>query len=75
MGPIIVTTGGLLTDENQKVLDRDYEPIPELFATGNCCGGRFGFQYSTPVSGISLGMAHTLGREAGRWIANLEPNL
>ena len=74
LGPVIVTTGGLLTDENQNVLDHDYETIPGLFATGNCCGGRFGLQYSTPVSGISLGMAHTLGREAGRWIAALEPN-
>ena len=74
LGPVIVTTGGLLTDENQNVLDRNYETIPGLFATGNCCGGRFGLQYSTPVSGISLGMAHTLGREAGRWIAGLDNN-
>ena len=74
LGPVIVTTGGLLTDENQNVLDHDYETIPGLFATGNCCGGRFGLQYSTPVSGISLGMAHTLGREAGRWMAGLPDN-
>ena len=74
LGPVIVTTGGLLTDENQNVLDRNYETIPGLFATGNCCGGRFGLQYSTPVSGISLGMAHTLGREAGRWMAGLPDN-
>lgn len=74
LGPVIVTTGGLLTDENQNVLDHNYETIPGLFATGNCCGGRFGLQYSTPVSGISLGMAQTLGREAGRWMAALKPN-
>lgn len=74
LGPVIVTTGGLLTDENQNVLDQSYEPIPGLFATGNCCGGRFGLQYSTPVSGISLGMCHTLGREAGRWMAGLPEN-
>lgn len=75
LGPVIVTTGGLLTDENQNVLDSNYEPIPGLFATGNCCGGRFGLQYSTPVSGISLGMAQTLGREAGRWMAELPSHL
>lgn len=65
-GPIMVTVGGLVTNEEQKVLDKGYEPIPGLYATGNCCGRRFGSQYSTPISGVSIGMAITLGREAGR---------
>ena len=71
LGAFMCTTGGLLTDENQNVLDSDYEPIPGLFASGNTCGGRFGPQYSTPVSGISIGIAQTLGREAGIYIASL----
>lgn len=66
-----VTVGGLLTDEFQNVLGQDWEPIPGLYATGNTCGGRFGLQYFTPVGGISLGMCHTLGREAGRTVAAL----
>lgn len=70
-GPFMCTTGGLLTDENQNVLGSDFEPIPGLFASGNCCGGRFGLQYSTPVSGISIGMAQTMGREAGIYMASL----
>jgi succinate dehydrogenase/fumarate reductase flavoprotein subunit len=72
-GPLLATTGGLLTDDEQNVLDRDCEPISGLYASGNCCGGRFGFQYTTPVSGISIGMAQTMGMLAGRTIAALPP--
>ena len=68
-GFTMTTLGGLVTDEDQVVLDDAYEPIPGLYATGNCCGRRFGPQYSTPISGISIGMAITLGRAAGRTAA------
>ena len=70
-GNIMVTTGGLMTDENQNVLDQAFEPIPGLYATGNCCGGRFALQYSTPVSGISISIAQTRGLLAGEHIAAL----
>ena len=66
LGRIMCTCGGLLTDETQNVLDDGFEPIPGLFATGNCCGRRYGPQYSTPTAGLSIGMCVTLGREAGR---------
>ena len=66
---ILVTVGGLLTDEHQNVLGMDFEPIPGLYATGNCCGGRFGLQYSTSLPGQSISMAQTLGREVGRQVA------
>ncbi len=65
IGMLMVTTGGLLTDENQRVLNAKKEPIPGLFATGNCCGRRFGPQYSTPISGVSIGICYALGRLAG----------
>lgn len=65
IGWIMDTTGGLLTDEYQNVLDMSKDPIPGLYATGNCCGRRFGVQYSTPISGVSIGIAIALGREAG----------
>lgn len=68
---LLVTMSGLMIDEHQQVLDQDFEPIPGLYATGNCSGGRFGFQYTTSLPGQSISMAQTLGREAGRWIANL----
>lgn len=66
----MVTVGGLLTDGKQRVLDERYQPIQGLYATGNCCGRRFGSQYSTPISGVSIGMAITLGREAGMMAAS-----
>ena len=69
---ILCAVGGLLTDENQNVLGQDFTPIPGLFATGNCCGRRFGPQYSTPTAGVSIGIAITLGREAGKEAAKQE---
>jgi len=71
IGYFLVTVGGLLTNEYQNVLDQNKDPIPGLYATGNCCGRRFGLQYSTPVAGVSIGIAITLGREAGRIVAEL----
>jgi hypothetical protein len=71
MGSFLVTVGGLLTDEYQNVLNQKKEPIPGLYATGNCCGRRFGLQYSTPIAGVSVGMAITLGREVGKIVSKL----
>lgn len=66
LGRIMCTCGGLLTDETQNVVDDGFDPIPGLYATGNCCGRRYGPQYSTPTAGLSIGMCITLGREAGK---------
>ena len=70
-GSMLVTTGGLLTDDNSQVLGEDFEPIPGLFAAGNNCGGRFGFQYSTSIPGESLGLANTQGMMVGQYVASL----
>ncbi len=69
-GGMLVTMGGLVTDGDQRVLDQNYHVIPGLYATGNCCGRRVGLQYSTPIAGVSIGLAITLGREAGRAAAS-----
>lgn len=71
VGRIMCTVGGLVTDENQNVLDLNFNKLPGLYATGNCCGRRFGPQYSTPTAGISIGIAIVLGREAGIAAATL----
>ena len=60
---------GLVIDENQAVLDKNYDPIPGLYATGNNSGGRFAVQYSTPMPGLTLGLAMTLGRVLGKELA------
>lgn len=66
LGETMVTMGGILTDGEQNALDKDYEPIPGLYVSGNDCGRRFGYEYFTPIPGVSLGMAITLGRECGK---------
>ena len=70
MGPM-VTVDGLWTDDHQQVYDQNLDVIPGLYATGNCCGRRFGVQYSTPVAGVSIGIAWTLGRELGKYLSSL----
>jgi fumarate reductase flavoprotein subunit len=65
----MVTLAGLVIDENQRVLDDNDDPIPGLFATGNCSGGRYSTDYITPISGNSIGWAFTMGRIAGKYIA------
>lgn len=66
LGETMVTCGGIITDGDQNALDKDYQPIPGLYVSGNDCGGRFGTEYTTPIPGCSLGMAITLGRECGK---------
>jgi predicted oxidoreductase len=61
-----VTLNGLVIDENQRVLDYNYNPIVNLYACGNNSGGRFALEYSTPIAGLTLGMAMTLGRVLGK---------
>lgn len=70
-GFLMVTLAGLVVNGDQQVLDDAYEPIPGLFATGNCAGELFPMQYSTPIGGSSLGLCHALGRQAGLYMASL----
>lgn len=69
VGGLMVTLGGLMTDKHQNVIDEQCAPIPGLYATGNCCGQRFGVGYFTQTPGNSLGVAITLGRELGKYLA------
>lgn len=74
IGSSMVTCGGLLTDGDQNVLDAEMNPIPGLYASGNCCGRRFGNEYFTPIPGVSLGLAIVLGRECGKSVAHFIQN-
>ena len=64
-----VTLNGLVIDDDQRVLDSNFNPIVGLFATGNNSGGRFALEYSTPMQGLTLGFAMTHGRELGKALA------
>ena len=72
---ILVTVSGLEIDEHQQVLDRNFEPIPGLYATGNCSGRRFGVQYTTSLPGQSISIAQTLGRELGYYLAEIQDSV
>ncbi len=67
----LVGLNGVITDENQAVLGKDFKPISGLFASGTCGGGKFFMQYSSVMSGMAVGMAMTFGMLAGRHVANL----
>ena len=67
-----VSLNGLVIDAKQRVLDKNYNPIEGLYASGNNSGGRFGTHYSTPIQGVSLGMALTLGRVLGKELSGQE---
>ena len=69
---ILVSLSGLYVDGNQQVLDQRFEPIPGLYATGNCSGGRFPLQYTAPMNGISVGFATVFGALLGEHLATVE---
>ncbi len=65
---VLVTLAGLFVDGDQHVLDQHFEPIPGLYATGNCSGGRFPLQYTAPMNGISIGFATVFGALLGEYL-------
>lgn len=68
-GFVLCTVTGLRVDNDQRALGDGFRPIPGLYATGNCSGGRFAVDYSASMPGVSIGMAITLGRAVGRHMA------
>lgn len=60
---------GLVTDKKLNVVDSNNEPIPGLYAAGNCLGGRYGYFYPTPLAGNYIGQAMTHGRVVGKLLA------
>ena len=69
-GSIMVTEAGLVVDDNQQVLDDAGDPIPGLFATGQCAGEIFPMQYCPPMSGCGIGTCTTLGRLVGLYLSD-----
>lgn len=65
----IVTLNGVNTDSDQRVVDKNWNPIDGLYSCGNNAGERFAIEYSTPMQGLTLGMAMTLGWVLGYQLA------
>jgi 3-oxosteroid 1-dehydrogenase len=63
------TYGGVVTDENARVLREDGTPIPGLYATGVTTASVMGRYY--PGAGCSVGPSFTWGYVAARHAANL----
>jgi 3-oxosteroid 1-dehydrogenase len=68
----IGTNGGLATDENAQVLDKEGNPIAGLFAAGNTTASVMGHCY--PGAGGTLGPALTFGYLAGLGAATTRPH-
>ena len=66
---LLVTMGGLVTDDCARVLDDASSPIPGLYAGGNTVGYRFGASYETLLHGGSNGLAATHAYVAGEQAA------
>lgn len=64
------TQGGVITDTNAQVLRADGEPIPGLYATGNCAAALLP---TYPAPGSTLGPAMTFGWQAAQHIARNAP--
>jgi hypothetical protein len=71
IGAGLCQTTGLDTDADGHVLNSQLRPIKGLYAAGNNAGNRYIVQYSSPICGISLGMAMTEGYMLGELLASL----
>lgn len=58
------TKGGLKTDAHARVVNEGGQPIPGLYATGNCSASVMGHSY--PGAGATIGPAMTFGYIAAR---------
>ena len=58
----IGTSGGLVTDENARVLNGADKPIAGLYAIGNTAASAMGGSY--PGAGVTIGPAMTFGYAA-----------
>ena len=63
------SAGGIRINGNMQVVDKDYEPIPGLYAVGLDATGLYGDSYNMEVPGAANGFAHPSGRIAGRHFA------
>lgn len=70
-GALFHTQGGLVVDENGRVLRPDGSPLPNLFAGGGAARGISGPDASGYIAGNGLVTATTFGRLAGIAAANL----
>jgi fumarate reductase flavoprotein subunit len=65
---LLVSDGGIRVNGDLQVTDKDYKPIPGLYAVGNDASGLYGDTYNLDVPGTANGFAHASGRVAARHV-------
>lgn len=65
------TCGGLVTDQQARVMRDDGKPIPGLYATGNCTASVMGRTY--PGAGASIAASFVFGWIAANHMCGLSP--
>ena len=68
-GILLATLDGLHINKHMQVLNSTNQPIPGLYAAGNCSGGFFWGSYEDRVPGLTCSHAQTFGRLAGQYAA------
>ena len=67
-GSVLVSDGGIRVNGDMQVTDKDYTPIPGMYAVGNDASGLYGDTYNLDVPGTANAFAHASGRVAARHI-------
>ncbi|MCL2783785.1 MAG: FAD-dependent oxidoreductase [Propionibacteriaceae bacterium] len=65
---VLVSCGGIRVNGDMQVTDKDYKPIPGLYAVGMDASGLYGDTYNLDVPGTANGFAHMSGRVAARHV-------
>ncbi|TGE39331.1 FAD-dependent oxidoreductase [Desulfosporosinus fructosivorans] len=65
---VLVSDGGIRVNGDLQVTNKDYQPIPGLYAVGNEASGLYGDTYNLDVPGTANGFAHASGRVAARHV-------
>jgi fumarate reductase flavoprotein subunit len=64
------TSSGVKCNDKLQVLDKDWKPIPNLYAAGNTVGWRLGSGYQMVIPGLCNAFAFFHGYVAGKHAAN-----
>ena len=71
-GSLLNAIGGLEVNTDLQVITQEREPIPGLYAIGNCMSGLYAIDYPLLLPGNSHGRCITFGYLVGRIMAGVE---
>lgn len=68
-GSLLTTLDGLRINAKMQALAEDFEPVPGLYAIGDCSGSFFATNYPEYIVGVAAGRSVTEGRQVVKLIA------